>query len=120
MLLDGNSPTTPLYTLREARLLFWVSHAGHRHGTRYRHAISLELHRVLFTIQSFILRGRYLKPLNFGLANSQIFWRSYQHLGIDLGAQDARSFHNPDFGLLHQSGPDFVTFCMPHIYTTTV
>ncbi|KAJ7934631.1 hypothetical protein B0H13DRAFT_2305409 [Mycena leptocephala] len=52
-------------------------------------------------MQSFILRaiskfypftsdgsaGHYLKSPNFGLANSQIFWRSYQHLGMELGAQ---------------------------------
>ncbi|KAF7328867.1 hypothetical protein MVEN_02516400 [Mycena venus] len=71
--------TTLLYTLREAQLLFLV----------------------LFTIQFFILRGisrfypftsdsstgPYLKPPNFGLVNSGIFWRSYQHLGMELGAQ---------------------------------
>jgi hypothetical protein len=99
--LDGNCPTTVLDALRKARLLFSVSHAGHRRGTRYRHAIGLEPYRILFTIQSFILRGiprfypftsdssagHYLKPPNFSLANSQIFWRSYQRLGLELGAQ---------------------------------
>jgi hypothetical protein len=101
MLLDGHGLTTLFCTLRKAQLLFWVSHAGHHRGTRYRHAISLEAYRVLFTTQSFILRGiprfypfisdsstgHYLKPPNFGLANSQIFWRSYQRLVMELGAQ---------------------------------
>ncbi|KAJ7772712.1 hypothetical protein DFH07DRAFT_170842 [Mycena maculata] len=78
-----------------------VSHARHHRGTRHHHAIGLEPYRVLLTIQYFILRGiskfypftsdgsagHYLKPPNFGLANSQIFWRSYQHLGMELGAQ---------------------------------
>ncbi|KAJ7795946.1 hypothetical protein B0H14DRAFT_2620410 [Mycena olivaceomarginata] len=93
---------------------FWqsnpVSHAGHHRGTRYHHAIGLEPYRVLLTIQSFILRGHYLKSPNFGLANSQIFWRSYQHLGMDLGTQDARSFHDPDFAVSHPSDPDFLAF----------
>ncbi|KAJ7778793.1 hypothetical protein DFH07DRAFT_1033621 [Mycena maculata] len=67
-----------------------VSHARHHRGT---HAISLELYRVLLTIQYFILRAHYLKLPNFGLANSQIFWRSYQHLGMELGAQSASGGH---------------------------
>ncbi|KAF7364530.1 hypothetical protein MVEN_00322000 [Mycena venus] len=96
--------TTLLYTLREAQaaqLLFWVSHAGHCRSTRYRHTIGLKSYTVLFTIQFFILRGisrfypftsdsstgPYLKPPNFGFVNSGIFWRSYQHLGMELGAQ---------------------------------
>jgi len=92
---------TLLHTLREAQLLFWVSHAGHCRGTRYRHAIGLKSYRVHFTIQFLILRGiqrfypftsdssagHYLKPPNFGPVNSGIFWRSYQHLGMELGAQ---------------------------------
>ena len=100
MLLDGYGLTTLFYTLRKAQLLFWVSHAGHRRGTRYRHAVGLEAYRVIFTIKSFILRGisrfypfisdssagHYLKPPNFGLANSQIFWKSYQRLVIELDA----------------------------------
>ncbi|KAJ6492363.1 hypothetical protein DFH09DRAFT_1453062 [Mycena vulgaris] len=104
------APTTLLYALREARLLFWVSRAGRRRGTRYRNAIGLDPYGVPFTIQSFILRGHYLKPLNFSLTNSQIFWRSYQHLGIELGAQDARSFHDPNFELSRRLEPDFQTF----------
>lgn len=101
MLLDSNGPTTLFYALRKARLLFSVCHAGHRRGTRHRPAIGLEPYRVLFTILSSILRGiprfypftsdsstgHYLKPPIFGLTNSQIFWRSYQRLVIELGAQ---------------------------------
>jgi hypothetical protein len=101
MLLDGNGPTTLFYALRKARLLFSVCHAGYHRGTRYRTAIGLEPYRVLFTIQSSILggilrfypftsdssTGHYLKPPIFGLANSQIFWRSYERLVIELGAQ---------------------------------
>ncbi|KAF7328170.1 hypothetical protein MVEN_02574600 [Mycena venus] len=83
----GMASTTLLYTLREAQLLFWVSHAGHCRGARYRHAIGLKSYTVLFTIQFFILRGPYLKLPNFGLVNSGIFWRSYQHHGMELGAQ---------------------------------
>ncbi|KAJ7203313.1 hypothetical protein GGX14DRAFT_544319, partial [Mycena pura] len=91
---------------RNARLLFSVCHAGPRRGTRYRPAIGPEPYRVLFTIKSSILggiprfypftsdssTGHYLKPPIFGLANSQIFWRSYQHLVIEVS---------------HRSEPDF-------------
>ncbi|KAJ7430462.1 hypothetical protein FB451DRAFT_482975 [Mycena latifolia] len=93
--------STLLYALKKAQLLFWVSHAGHLRGTRHRHAIGLESYRVLVSVQSFLLRGisrfypftsdssagHYLKPPNFGLANSQIFWRSCQHLGMKFGIQ---------------------------------
>ncbi|KAJ7496418.1 hypothetical protein FB451DRAFT_1359086 [Mycena latifolia] len=102
------------------------SHAGHLRGTRQRHAISLESYIGLVTIKYFILRGHYLKPPNFGLANSWIFWRSCEHLGMDLGIQvfldlqNTRSSHDPNFGVPHRSEADFLTFRMPHICTKTM
>ncbi|KAJ7433116.1 hypothetical protein FB451DRAFT_1380540 [Mycena latifolia] len=106
-ILDGNGPKYSLLHTRESTTAFWGQPCWP--PSRDMRAPCYQSRIVHRTFHYYILHSQ-----------SRIFWRSCEHLGMDLGLQNTRSSHNPNFGVPHWSEADFLTFRMPHICTKTM
>ncbi|KAJ7891068.1 hypothetical protein B0H13DRAFT_2276962, partial [Mycena leptocephala] len=105
------------------------------HGLRDRYAIGPEPYTGVLNIRSFIPRpfsrfypmtsdcsgGHCPKSPNFSRADSQIFWRGCQQLGMELGIQqNTHSSRDPNFEVSRRSQACILPISIPHIYTITV
>src|ERR1700761_106459 len=159
MPLDCNGPTTLLYALRKAmstffRLPCWPSsryiilpcyRPEALQSTFYHPILHSERYFESLSITSDSSAGHYIKPPNFGLVDSQIFWEelpaswntagcsgtskylplsnlnlNLAHLGISSTCRTLIHCITLILGFHIGRNQIFLTLCMPHIYTTTV